>query len=427
VKCLPAILIVSLLVGSARADWLSFGSAGQSTSVHPAVVRIVAPGRDSISYGSGSLVAKNGKHGLVITNWHVINELTGQLMVVFPDGFQSAGTVLKADKDWDLAAITIWRPTAEPLALATAAPQQGETLTIAGYGSGKYRSTSGKCTQYVAPGPKFPFEIVELAATARQGDSGGPIFNSRGELAGVLFGEGHGRTAGSYCGRVQWFLSSVVPSAELDGGKSMIANRDLQSPSGSSSPGGRVVAQTVSVTAGMPGASLASVLPVTRPAAAPPAVEPLFRSASSLGRTQTADTLPRPVRPTTPAVGVLNPGISTAGISTAGISAPPRSSRMADPVQYAASRLSSGEPAAAPQVPQRKTVGWTDVAGDTRGEQLKTIFAAVGVAALLLHSLSWLGSESRQPAAEKPKRKKKARDEDEDDDDDDDDDDEDDD
>src|SRR5262245_47518650 len=56
-----------------------------------------------------------------------------------------------------------------------------------------------------------PFEMVEVAVSARQGDSGGPILNSRGELAGVLFGEGHGRTSGSYCGRVKWFLSSVTP------------------------------------------------------------------------------------------------------------------------------------------------------------------------------------------------------------------------
>ena len=225
----------------------SQNSHSNGTTIHPAVVRIVAPGRDSTSYGSGTLVAKNDKHGLVITNWHVINELTGQLVVVFPDGYQSAGSVLKADQDWDLAAITIWRPNAEPVSLATAAPQPGEVLTIAGYGSGKYRAANGKCTQYVAPGPKFPFEIVELAATARQGDSGGPIFNSRGEMAGVLFGEGHGRTAGSYCGRVQWFLSSVVPPAELTGQRTMIAGRSaVASPTGNQ-PGGRVIAQPISM------------------------------------------------------------------------------------------------------------------------------------------------------------------------------------
>ena len=51
-------------------------------------------------------------------------------------------------------------------------------------------------------------------------------------------------------------------------------------------------------------------------------------------------------------------------------------------------------------------MGWTDIAGETRGQQLKTVFAAVGAAALMLHGLSWLGS--RQPATpeKKPKKKK---------------------
>jgi hypothetical protein len=65
---------------------------------------------------------------------------------------------------------------------------------------------SGPCTEYLAPAPGRPSEIVELAAAARHGDSGGPILNSQGELAGVLFGEGGGHTDGSYGGRVQKFL-----------------------------------------------------------------------------------------------------------------------------------------------------------------------------------------------------------------------------
>ena len=51
--------------------------------------------------------------------------------------------------------------------------------------------------------------MIEMQRTGRQGDSGGPILNSRGELAGVLFGTAFGRTTGSYCGRLRWFLGSV--------------------------------------------------------------------------------------------------------------------------------------------------------------------------------------------------------------------------
>lgn len=194
--------------------------------MHPAVVRIVAPGKGSISYGSGTLVYVGDQVGLVITNWHVINEAAGPISVHFPDGFYSIGTVQKMDHDWDLAVLVIRKPNVASVPIAATPPRPGEMLTIAGYGSGNYRAASGPCTQYVAPGTTFPFEMIECAVSARQGDSGGPIFNSRGELAGVLFGEGQGRTAGSYCGRVRWFLSSVVPEGRDN--PSMIAVAPLK-------------------------------------------------------------------------------------------------------------------------------------------------------------------------------------------------------
>ncbi len=155
-------------------------------------------------------MAVDETHGLVLTNWHVVCDATEPVRVVFPDGFRSGARVLNVNKKWDLAALAIWRPRATPVSLSPAAPRPGEPLTIAGYGpKGVYRAATGRCTQYVSPGGQAPFEIVELSTAARKGDSGGPIFNQRGELAGVLFGSGRGQTMGSYCGRVQWFLASV--------------------------------------------------------------------------------------------------------------------------------------------------------------------------------------------------------------------------
>src|SRR5260221_9403399 len=59
----------------------------------------------------------------------------------------------------------------------------------------------------------MPYDIVEVSAAARHGDSGGPIFNARGELAGVLFGEGGGMTSGSAAARVRWFVASIAEKA----------------------------------------------------------------------------------------------------------------------------------------------------------------------------------------------------------------------
>ena len=173
---------------------------------HPSVVRVVATDRDGMSLGSGTLVDANDEYGLVITNWHVVRDAVGPIEVVFPDGFHSPARVVRTDREWDLASLLIWKPQAQPVPISTEAPRPGERLAIAGYGSGNYKMQSGACTQYLSPAPGKPLEIVELSAAARHGDSGGPILNSRGELAGVLFGEGGGRTDGSYGGRVHQFL-----------------------------------------------------------------------------------------------------------------------------------------------------------------------------------------------------------------------------
>ena len=312
--------------------------ANASTGIHPAVARIVAPGDGSISYGSGTLVYADDVRGVVVTNWHVVNEATGPVSVHFPNGFYSLGTVQMIDRDWDLAAILIRKPpNVRPVPIAERPPQPGEMLTIAGYGSGQYRAASGPCTQYVAPGLKFPYEMVELAASARQGDSGGPIFNSRGELAGVLFGEGNGRTSGSYCGRVHWFLTSVVPRLPRD--STMVAAGQLQS---------------LPRRPGTVGSTVGTLQPaaVAQTAAAP---------ASTAGR------------PMAPPPQQAWPSVSSPSEVERG------------PV--VASTRSSG-----PQV-EVVQIGWHDIAGDTLGEQVKTVLAGVGVLAVLLQALRWISRE----------------------------------
>jgi len=190
-------------------------SGTKAAKPHPAVVRVKAQDRgSSFSFGTGTLIGRSDKHGLVITNWHVVRDAVGKVSVVFPDGFTSTATVLQVNKTWDLAALLIWRPKVEPVAISNQRPKQGELLSIAGYGSGSYRFASGKVVNWTSPGKKNPFDFVEVAVAARNGDSGGPIFNMKGELAGVLFGSAQGRTDGSYCGRVAWFVRGVLSRYE---------------------------------------------------------------------------------------------------------------------------------------------------------------------------------------------------------------------
>ena len=76
----------------------------------------------------------------------------------------------------------------------------------------------------------YPREMVELDVQARQGDSGGPIFNQRGELAGVLFGAGEGTTIGSFAPRVESFLATLAPDIGSVRDQTQVAVADRPAP-----------------------------------------------------------------------------------------------------------------------------------------------------------------------------------------------------
>jgi hypothetical protein len=244
-RCQSLLTAMIIIAGCSIASAWPAMLAPTAQVPQPAVVRVIATERDGTSMGSGSLVAVDANHGLVITNWHVVRDATGPITVVFPDGFRSGALVLRVDRDWDLAALAIQKPNVQPIRVSTETPRPGEPLTIAGYGpEGVYRAVSGRCTEYLSPASNLPAELVEVDVQARKGDSGGPIYNSRGEIAGVLFGAGGnfltgGYTMGSYCGRVRQFLAaSYVTFEQLPGsgqgtGSSAVAQ---QVPAGSTSP-----------------------------------------------------------------------------------------------------------------------------------------------------------------------------------------------
>ena len=331
-----------------------------ATSPHPSVVRVVANERQNVqSQGSGTLIDVRDDCGLVVTNWHVVRDATGDITVHFPDGFASQARVLKVDKDWDLAALVIWKPRAEPVPLATDIPRPGDSLTIAGYGSGSYRATTGRCTQYVAPGKNMPYEMVELSGEARQGDSGGPIFNQRGELAGVLFGAGGGTTSGSYSRRVRTFLASVAPDL-AEPNSTRLARQELAS----TNTGGLNVTPPTSAPApstSLPTDALASQSTHLR--AAPPLLPSMASHTHSSPLDSAAPTYSPPL---------ANPGDSNLARATIG---------------YASDYLANTSPTAYAPPPPTPGIDWKSLLGHTPVEQGKTALALVGILAVLLKVL----------------------------------------
>ncbi len=377
------------VVVTAGAQPAMYTPAPSFSGPHPAVVRVAVPERDGAAYGSGALVAVNESSGLVLTNWHVVRDSAGAIVVYFPDGFRSGAYLLRVDRDWDLAALAIRRPNVQPIAIATQAPQPGEELTIAGYGSGSYRSVTGRVTQYVSPGGNQPFEMIELSAPARNGDSGGPIFNSRGELAGTLFGSAFGRTTGSYCGRLRWFLNSADGDFRRISAQALLAQQAQRNQAVAASP----LPQTTTMT----GWSDQTAKQGT-------AGSPLPQATESTG-TSVAVNTPRSPTPQANVRAVPTESSETSSKTAAPMPAYAYAATSASnsgpmaPVVGAASTAASGTasgtaPGANSELPASVPIASlpappTGPLPDTN--QMKTFLAAVGILAVLYHAMRLLG------------------------------------
>ncbi len=161
-------------------------AAEPSLETRAAICRI----HNGNSAGSGTLVGNDGKSGLVVTCRHVFDDGELSPYVIFPSGERAAGQLVAVDQVNDLAALWIGPVKVRPAVLANYQPAKGETIYSAGCGGLKENQISvnrGIVTHHTDTGDGT-FPGVKISGQVRPGDSGGPMFNERGEVAAVLWG-----------------------------------------------------------------------------------------------------------------------------------------------------------------------------------------------------------------------------------------------
>ena len=167
------------------------------------------------------LVEVRDRHALVLTAWHVVRGNRDSITIRWPDGTSAPAGVVASDDAFDLAALVTAAPDAAPVRLAARPPAPGDRLTIAGYGPPPfaYREQAGPMTQLLGPTGRHAMHMVELRAGARKGDSGGPVFNTDGELAAVLFGSNGEITIGTHATEIRSLLSRAKWPADCPDGR----------------------------------------------------------------------------------------------------------------------------------------------------------------------------------------------------------------
>ena len=151
-----------------------------TAEVRAAVVRIFTD-RGS---GSGFVIDPDG---LILTNNHVISDAE-DITVVLDDGSRFPGTVLGRDLIRDLAVVKIAASDLQALELGDLSQLGlGQQVVVLGYPLG---SESLKVTSGFTSGTEFDagknIIWIQTDAAVNPGNSGGPLFNLRGQVVGVV-------------------------------------------------------------------------------------------------------------------------------------------------------------------------------------------------------------------------------------------------
>lgn len=164
----------------------------------PAVVRITNAGTSGATLGSGALIATRNGKSYILTCHHLFRDGVGRISVTFPHGPFSQGAAHRAeigaaDPANDLVLLVIEAVAIKPLELDLERAPSG-ILAACGYGStGEFAAARGPVRGWsAATGSRAPSLVI--GAQVRQGDSGGPVINSYGQVVAVIWGACYGET-----------------------------------------------------------------------------------------------------------------------------------------------------------------------------------------------------------------------------------------
>ena len=142
--------------------------------------------------------------------------------------------MLSADGNWDVSVLDLQSPpegvAPAELEYGTEAMQQaGNRLESCGYGpDGRLACNHGLFLQYVQPAGSAALDWMEWSGHAREGDSGGPVFNSQGHVVGILWGTDGTKVVGVQAGRLHLVLQTAA--------QTQLPTRPLSQPTAEAAP-----------------------------------------------------------------------------------------------------------------------------------------------------------------------------------------------
>ena len=173
-------------------------------------------------YGTGFAL----KEGYVVTNYHVVDGATHVYIKGVGGDFSQeyAVTVVEVDKENDLAIVKIDDSKFTgfvniPYSIQTAAAEIGEDIFVLGYPMTDVMGEEIKLTTGVinsCSGYKGDNRSYQISAPIQPGNSGGPLFNKKGEVIGVVNAKLLGAENAGYAIKAQYLSKYLDTTSNSD-------------------------------------------------------------------------------------------------------------------------------------------------------------------------------------------------------------------
>ncbi len=192
-------LAVFLLAFAILLVSLSLDKIGQNNVVNGelSVVQIVEKGmpssvsvlavKDETYFSSGSGFVVND-YGYIVTNYHVV-ENTSKVLIADCNGKQYSADIVNYNEDLDLALLYSENAAIAAATLADSSELKlGETVVAIGSptGSGIALSVSNGIVSGINRQTSLPVGMIQTNAPLNPGNSGGPLFDSHGNVVGIV-------------------------------------------------------------------------------------------------------------------------------------------------------------------------------------------------------------------------------------------------
>ena len=141
----------------------------------------------SAASGSGFFLTKDG---YILTNYHVVKGADSVKVTTY-DGADYDAVIVGGDEEYDIAVIKIEGTNFQSVVLGDSSKLRiGEAIAAVGNPLGELTFSMSQgivsCVDRAITVDKTPFNMIQVDCSISPGNSGGPLFNSYGEVVGIV-------------------------------------------------------------------------------------------------------------------------------------------------------------------------------------------------------------------------------------------------